>query len=1376
MTIRAFESGSNNSIHFYSESSLPTSANSSVIATQYSEELVRPDRKIFKSLFTPKTPVAKLNLRDRAAITFSTDLVKTPDTQTLFDYAGGSIDNETTLVRKNILTWTEQFDNVTWQKQNCNILANSAVAPDGTSTADKIQETAVTAPFSVGVAPTMAFNTIHTFSVYMKAAERSFGVLNIYTGAASCWTWYNLANGTVGTVGAGATASIVNVGNGWFRCILTIATAASGSPNVAIWPATANNILSYAGTANSGILIWGAQLEVGRLASAYQTVTASYTIPQHLITTQDPGAHRRNLFTNTELFSDSSWFKANITATQIAGNTWKLIPSTLSSQHYLAFFSFGLLTYQTFSVEIKADGYTTATVEFKDNVSLFILASINLTTGAVTNDTAGITASSTPLGDGWFRFTTVLTSFFTPYSIVLFPNQSAPYIGNGTNGILIRKPQIERGPVATEYERIDAGFFPLDTAVTSVPVASVAPRRNLFGFTEQFDNAAWSKVGLVTLTANTAVAPDGTTTAEAIIATAVSSQHYIMWSEVTSSVPDNTNFTFSCYVKASGKTTASLSIRLKNSTFATIEYNLTTLALTVSTNIVSSSITAVGNGFYRIVMTANSSSGVGAMLPAIADTFNTYTGDTTSGILIWGAQFELGSIATSYQRVDSALFLNENAVAGANTSPTITTQDPGAHRRNLLTNTETTGGWGVSQFVTLTAQGLINTVRGRTTYIKATANGTSDPFMGRNGTTGLIAGRTFTWSVVAWTDSGQPTTATLFMYGATGTEQVKSTNITLTTIPTLYTLTGTFTGAAVSTVLVCRLDLIDNAVNGNYLYATAPQLEVGPIATDYERIDASFFPEDVAVTTSNVTVVAPRINILVGSQDFNNPSYWATQNGTTLTGNTTVAPDGTLTADTALSPTATGSSGFSQFRSLALVPHTASIWLRAGNTTTGNFGVWNLANNIWNPATPFMISGPGAITGTDLMAVSGLSSTQWSRVGLTFTPTVASNAFYFYPERADTGNTGKTVRIWGAQLETGNVATTYQRVDAALTLAENVVDAGNTNPTITTQDPGAHRRNVLVYSQEFDNANWGKASSGTGSIPTVVSNADIAPDGTLTADRVNFSKGAGTTLSDFSIIQQVGSNILGSAYTGSIWLKAATSSDVGKSVLFRHVAGSTPSTTVLTNSWQRISKTEIDGGGVSSQVYIRGSETTDTSVSVLLWGAQLERGSVATEYERIDSAFFPMELATGSAESNIHYDTGSVRSMHYSTGVTTASSVSARAENRERLVVQSTNDKLDMYIINSGQVVERKTNTISISNTTSIVIGTSNSGIKVYADGVETLNNTASIAFFYNQTGNTSVKSQYLPTGSIDSLERKLTFSSGLNGNASAVTLYYTGD
>jgi len=45
--------------------------------------------------------------------------------------------------RRNLLQWTEQFDNAYWLKNRVTVTPNDVVAPDGTMTADKIVDTLV---------------------------------------------------------------------------------------------------------------------------------------------------------------------------------------------------------------------------------------------------------------------------------------------------------------------------------------------------------------------------------------------------------------------------------------------------------------------------------------------------------------------------------------------------------------------------------------------------------------------------------------------------------------------------------------------------------------------------------------------------------------------------------------------------------------------------------------------------------------------------------------------------------------------------------------------------------------------------------------------------------------------------------------------------------------------------------------------------------------------------------------------------------------------------------------------------------------------------------------------------------------------------------
>jgi hypothetical protein len=177
--------------------------------------------------------------------------------------------------RTNLVVRSEEFDNAFWGKNASNVSVNTIASPNGATTADSFLESATTDFHSIYAAPAMLANTGYVFSIYAKANGRDWLVMNIFTGAASPRTWFNVATGTVGTVGSGAVASISAAGNGWYRCSIAVTTASSGGPNIAIWTATADNNFFHAGDITKGFFIWGAQLEAGAFPTSYIPTTSA---------------------------------------------------------------------------------------------------------------------------------------------------------------------------------------------------------------------------------------------------------------------------------------------------------------------------------------------------------------------------------------------------------------------------------------------------------------------------------------------------------------------------------------------------------------------------------------------------------------------------------------------------------------------------------------------------------------------------------------------------------------------------------------------------------------------------------------------------------------------------------------------------------------------------------------------------------------------------------------------------------------------------------------------------------------------------------------------------------------------------------------------
>jgi hypothetical protein len=179
------------------------------------------------------------------------------------------------------------------------------------------------------------------------------------------------------------------------------------------------------------------------------------------------------------------------------------------------------------------------------------------------------------------------------------------------------------------------------------------PERNMRLWSESFDNAAWTKVQS-SITANATTAPDGTLTADALIENTTPSTGHFVTQNIT--FVTGRTYTASCYFKLyPGPITRYARLQLGSATVfggdTYININLAAGTITATVGSPSASgITNEGNGWYRAWLTKQYTGGgitTGSATQIISTTgTGLYTdADGLSGIYIWGAQYEEGSLS-----------------------------------------------------------------------------------------------------------------------------------------------------------------------------------------------------------------------------------------------------------------------------------------------------------------------------------------------------------------------------------------------------------------------------------------------------------------------------------------------------------------------------------------------------------------------------------------------------------------------------------------------------------------------------------------------------------------------------------------------------------
>jgi hypothetical protein len=485
----------------------------------------------------------------------------------------------------NLLTFSEQLDNAVWAKTALAVSANAAVAPNGTTTADTFVSTASAGASSGAQQVITGTVAPYTFSVYAKAGTANFLrlVMTSNGSATNAKAWFNLATGTLGTVESGVTASITDVGNGWYRCSIA-RTLAAASETCFIRIADVNN--SDSAVSGLSLFIWGAQLELGSTATTYNPTTVKNLLGftenfDNAAWTKSNAFVQTNLFLQSEAFDTASWIKdagvsvsANTTTAPDGTNTADTVTWASAANIYQGtIVGTGALTFSTYA-------------RVASGTANFLLQVFNATDGTLSSTT--LTATTT-----WQRFSFNFTVAANSFWII----RSAT-----AQSIFLWGAQLVQGTSAGDYK------------ATYAAAAAV-------GYTDIY----------------------GQPFAQKLVATAVSGNHRAITG--AAATVTGTRYTASVYAKQGEYTKVGIGEFNNFVGWATFDLSTGTVLFSGGTGSAVASITDVGNGWFRCAVSFLAGAFSRFDVYALNNAYSTgdpasytYTGDGTSGIFIFGAQ------------------------------------------------------------------------------------------------------------------------------------------------------------------------------------------------------------------------------------------------------------------------------------------------------------------------------------------------------------------------------------------------------------------------------------------------------------------------------------------------------------------------------------------------------------------------------------------------------------------------------------------------------------------------------------------------------------------------------------------------------------------
>ena len=428
-----------------------------------------------------------------------------------------------------------------------------------------------------------------------------------------------------------ALATPFTTSNIWQRVVLT---GTLGTPTAPLWFLIGGGGQIPLG---SSLYIWGAQLEQSPTATTYTpTTTAAVYGPRF---DYDPGnVLQQNWLSYSQQFNNAAWSNSHTTVypntLQAPDGTYtaSTITNTVGQNSYISQgtpVSVPVGTAYVMSVylqQLVGNGLV-----YFENIGAVGISpvTVNLLAGTIS------TGTLTPVGNGWYLASWPTTTnasspnpHFVMYMNVYGVSTSAQSVGVWGAQVSVSSAQLPYLATTSTPQTVCA---PKGLLIEEARTNSLL-QSNTFTTTWVTSNA--------TVTANSVVSPDGSVNASTIVPTTSTNSHLIDQSIAVTAGSWNVSF----YLKSDGYT--KIGIREDAITGASVAVDLSIGATLYTTGTNTTSVTSVGNGWYRVSMnytvSANASHTYSIyVLPASYTTGSFYginwAGDGASGVYVYGA-------------------------------------------------------------------------------------------------------------------------------------------------------------------------------------------------------------------------------------------------------------------------------------------------------------------------------------------------------------------------------------------------------------------------------------------------------------------------------------------------------------------------------------------------------------------------------------------------------------------------------------------------------------------------------------------------------------------------------------------------------------------